>query len=175
MGLQKLSALHIQSANKLWTKDRAKVASLLAVHRQATKARSANGEFNTPDDRILDKVYRTGLSRKGNCDEKGIVYAYFCSLNPACQDSKIYQAYAANWDHAWSVLVPGHINLELLEPYTLKDLGLEAVILDGWTEDWWFPNVPRIDRILQKCWRAENPFAKVIREKIKHMGGFEFK
>jgi hypothetical protein len=83
----------------------------------------------------FEDAARTGL---GNCDEKArICYASLIG-NPRLQGNSIVtHAESVNYDHIYVV-----VSDEALEPQSnLSTLGKTVMIVDGWTEDWYFPNL----------------------------------
>jgi hypothetical protein len=95
--------------------------------------RDAPDKSNTITQGFEDAA-RTGL---GNCDEKArICYASLAS-NPRIGGSIVTHAESVNYDHIFVLVtdapVPPGVNL--------NTLGKTAMLVDGWTEDWYFPNL----------------------------------
>jgi hypothetical protein len=95
------------------------------------------------------------------------VFANFASQHAQIGASHIYrvQAAPAGADHVWAVMTTQ--TLTLGNTYSLNAMGVTGIILDGWTEDWWFPNVGPFDTLHLNCWRMGSPFALAIRAKIQ--------
>ncbi|MGL4553473.1 MAG: hypothetical protein ACRC33_20090, partial [Gemmataceae bacterium] len=157
--LKKLNDLGIRSSNKPWNKDKEQRGQDLGVQR-ATNNQQYWDDFGGYASVIAQ-------SKLGNCWERGTVFAYFASQSPDIGKSHLYRVEAARdgADHVWAVLTTGELTLG--STCHLSDLGKSGVVLDGWTEDWWFPNVGPLDTIAQNCWRGGNPFQLFMRAKIQ--------
>lgn len=55
------------------------------------------------------------------------------------------------------------------------DFGDDAIVLDGWAEDWWFPNVGKLDTVSNNLWRAGTPFALKVRVSSKRCNELDVK
>ena len=111
------------------------------------------------------------VTKLGNCWEKGTVYAYYALQHANIAPSNAYRCTGTNGcDHVWCVLTTN--TLIQGNNYTFADIGLTGVVLDGWTEDWWFPNVGPIDRTQVDCWRMAGVFALGVRAKIQYFDSF---
>jgi hypothetical protein len=128
--LKKLSDIKVRSWNKAWNLNR-------SGRKQALKAQRA-ANHATDNDFQATTTLVTG-SRLGNCWERGTMFAYFASLNISDlgNTTHLSRVEDTGWDYVWAVLTTA--TLAQGQTYTLAQFGTSGVILDGWTEDWWFP------------------------------------
>ena len=83
-------------------------------------------------------VARTGV---GNCEEKASVCYFTLSANPRLSGAQhhVQLVGTVGWDHAFAIVSDNPI-----VPKTkvdCSDLGYLTVVVDGWVEDWHFPNM----------------------------------
>jgi hypothetical protein len=110
----------------------------------------------------FEDAARTGV---GNCDEKGrICYAALLG-NPILNGNSIATLVAAiNYDHVFVVVDGNAVN----GPTRLSGLSQTAMIVDGWTEDWYFPNLTFIEAKMNNVGHNANPRALYVRGKISN-------
>jgi hypothetical protein len=154
--LGKLAAMNIQSSNKFWTRNRAEVAQKLHLQRLGLASQWPA------------LVAQVEQSRVGNCGEKGMLFAWFASLHPLAARACIYTVEAVDWDHMWAVVTEKRLARK--KELALTDLGATGIVLDGWTEDWYFPNLPTLDKIHLNTWRSATPFAYYVKSKVETQG-----
>ena len=156
--LDKLGALGVKSANKPWNLDKKQRAENLSLFRSTLNDAGYWADFRKYTQWV--EMYRIG-----NCWERGTVFAYYASQDPAIEGSHLYRVQAVGWDHVWSVLTTRQLGIN--QTYGLEALGASGVVLDGWSEDWWFPNIDNVAAMKIGCWRAGNPFALSLRVRIQ--------
>ncbi len=156
--LKKLEDLGVKSWNKPFNSDKKQRRAKIGAIRHQMGQDGHYDNFQAWTERIEG-------SQLGNCWERGTVFAYYASLHPDIRSSKLYRVECVGWDHVWAVMT--RVKLNVGEEYSISDLGTSGVILDGWTQDWWFPNVSAFDTVRLGCWRAGKPFALGVRAKIQ--------
>lgn len=117
---------------------------------------------NNPDTIVqaFDDAASTGI---GNCDEKGrMCYASLQSNPTLIGTSMVTLCSAINYDHVFVVVTGFPVG----GPTNLPQLGVTAMIVDGWTEDWYFPNISVIDAKLNNLGNTPNPRQLYVRNKI---------
>jgi len=94
-----------------------------------------NGPNNTVV-QSFDDAARTGI---GNCDEKGRICFAALRSNPLIlpPHSQITLCEGVNYDHVFVVVSDAAV----VAPCDLDTIGETAMIVDGWTQDWYFPNI----------------------------------
>jgi len=120
---------------------------------------------NNNPDTIVQAFHDAASTGIGNCDEKGrICYAALRSNPLILGNSHVSLVQAVNYDHVFVVVadaqVAGQINL--------NQLGVTAMIVDGWTEDWYFPNISFIDAKLNSLGNTPNPRQLYVRIQIEN-------
>jgi hypothetical protein len=92
---------------------------------------------NDAPNTIVDSFNATATSGMGNCDEKGrICYAALIG-NPMLNGSHVTLCEAVNYDHVFVIVADAAV----AAPLALDTLGVTAMVVDGWTQDWYFPNL----------------------------------
>jgi hypothetical protein len=166
--LVQLSRLNMLSMNKPWNVD-----VVARVNQRAIDTAAANAAAQQGANWDWALANYAANSRVGNCGERGRVFGAFAFNHNLAPADHIYivntQTNINNgWDHQFAVLTDAVLNINAV--YPLAQLGPAGVILDGWTEDWSFPNVGKLDTIWYDCWRAPNPFTLWVREKTRSVG-----
>jgi hypothetical protein len=105
---------------------------------------------NTITQRVEDAM-RTGI---GNCDQKARICLTSLMSNPLLVgNSTITLSESDNYDHVFVVVTD--------EPFeglvNLRNLGKTAMIVDGWTEDWYFPNLSLGTALVNRLTYVPNP------------------
>lgn len=139
-----------------------------------------NNGFNTIEQAVR-KIRRIGV---GNCEEK----AFIC-LEPLVKDptlrfnknrhfinlctSGVYDSYGEHVegvDHVFIVISDNKITSKT----SIFNLGGSAIIIDGWTEDWYFPNLNHqdIEKYSLKNKKSDTDEQKYIRSLV--MSGFVY-
>jgi hypothetical protein len=112
---------------------------------------------------IVDRFNAAATTGVGNCDEKGrICYAALTS-NPLLNGSVVTFCAAVNYDHVFVVVA----NAAVGAATNLAGLGLTAMIVDGWTEDWYFPNLGWLDAKMNGLGNTPNPRQLYVRLQIE--------
>ena len=114
----------------------------------------------------FDYSAETGV---GNCDEKGrICYASLCSSPLLIDNSEIMMCSDNNedgYDHIFIVIADRY----LFEPARIDQLGKTVMIVDGWTEDWYFPNLSAPEAVTAGLINPPNPRQLYVRNKVKNL------
>jgi hypothetical protein len=83
----------------------------------------------------------------GNCGEKSLLcYNYFDMMAKTTQgllnlnNTRVLRCSAIGWDHAYVIVMDDGIILPFGNK-TAADCGKTACVIDGWQEDWHFPNL----------------------------------
>jgi hypothetical protein len=83
----------------------------------------------------FEDASRTGL---GNCDEKArICYASLIGNPRITGNSNVTHAESVGYDHIYVLVTDAPVQPAV----NLNTLGVTAMVVDGWTEDWYFPNL----------------------------------
>lgn len=154
--LEKIAKLNVQSSNKFWTPNRTEVGRKLAAQRDVGYASEE------------DVARKISASKVGNCGEKGMAFAWFASRHPKAKGKFIYTVYATDWDHMWAVMTEKKLASD--KDLLIVDLGMTGIVMDGWTEDWYFPNMPAFDKLYLNTWRSATPFALWAKNKVETTG-----
>lgn len=126
---------------------------------QATLDHYRNNHANTIV-QAFDDAATTGI---GNCDEKGrMCYASLASNPMLTAGSVVTMCSAINYDHVFVVVADAAVG----GATNLVQLGLTAIIVDGWTQDWYFPNLGLIDAKWNGLGNTPNPRQLYVRNKI---------
>ncbi|CAN5380336.1 hypothetical protein BH09PSE5_BH09PSE5_27330 [soil metagenome] len=144
------------------------------------QVRSSNNPFNRK--RVADQVtldYYRNADRKdtivsafndaarthvGNCDEKARICYSSLVGNPTLTGNSVATLVSAvKYDHAFVVM--DHAALPAGE-VGLSMLSHTAMIIDGWTEDWYFPNLSRHDALWRGLANLPNPRQLWVRKAI---------
>lgn len=169
--INKLRLLKIRSTNNPF------------VHVSKRKAKAfGDARLSGPQD-LYTVEQRTLATKIGNCDEKGkICLVALMELQKVGKlsrsDHKInfcksfffdgITGFNYGYDHVYIIISdPGPFI-----PTSLKAFGKTAVVVDGWTEDWYFPNIGFTERenISLNLINIPNVRQKVVRDRIeKHI------
>jgi hypothetical protein len=101
----------------------------------------------------------------GNCDEKGrIVYSSLIG-NPviAKDDAKVSLVSSIGYDHVFCIIADEAV----VAPTSLNNFNDYMMIVDGWTEDWYFPNLSWTTAKWYGLANVPNPRQLVVRTRIK--------
>ena len=112
----------------------------------------------------MDKASEHGL---GNCDEKGKICYLALASDPMLRGSGSYPTLcsAIDYDHVFVVVTNFELGFD--SPTNLGGLGLTAMVVDGWTEDWYFPNTDILTTKHYGFGNTPNPRQLVVRCNIK--------
>jgi hypothetical protein len=148
------------------------------------------------EDSLLGSVAQTMRTGMGNCDEKGrIVYASLVG-NPRLTDGKSAVTLVSSnnlvkvkkvknirneagkkvrtevevekemgYDHVFVIVADTKIGDDFID---IKDLGPVAMVVDGWTQDWYFPNLSKFDAVWYGLGNPPNPRQAVVRRNVKN-------
>lgn len=117
---------------------------------------------NNPDTIVqsFEDAASTGI---GNCDEKGRMCYSSLASNPMLNvGSVVTLCSAINYDHVFVVVADAAVG----GATNLVQLGKTAMIVDGWTEDWYFPNLGLVDSKWNNLGNTPNPRQLYVRNKI---------
>jgi len=116
---------------------------------------------NNPDTIVqsFHDAARTGI---GNCDEKGRMCYAALRSNPLLANSHVTLCEAINYDHVFVVVA----NIAVGGATTLDQLGVTAMVVDGWTEDWYFPNLGLFDAKWHNLGNTPNPRQFYVRLQV---------
>lgn len=114
----------------------------------------------------LEDSSRTGF---GNCKEKAaIVYAsiksdpYLAPQQTGQIDHYVSMVGSIGYDHAFCVIADRPVTHNM----AVHQLGHRAVIVDGWTEDWYCPNLDIVNRTLSSAITFPNPRQSWVRIRV---------
>ncbi|MGL4551512.1 MAG: hypothetical protein ACRC33_10025 [Gemmataceae bacterium] len=160
----KIEKLKIKSTNKFWNLQKKQTDVILTAQRSPEGGGTGAGYQD-----VQDCAQIISASKAGNCGEKGMAYAWWASQHNHYQNDRIYTVTSCpHWDHMWAVMCSANLNDNDL--CRLSDFGTTAVMLDGWSEDFYFPNVGKLDSIRLNVWRCQNPFQMWVRGKVNKIG-----
>lgn len=134
------------------------------------------------EDSLLGSISQTMRTGMGNCDEKGKICYAALKCNPRLTDGKSAVSLVSSnnlakvmkngeeelkemgYDHVFVVVadmaVPDHF-------VKISSLGRTAMIVDGWTQDWYFPNLSVFDAKWHNLGNTPNPRQLVVRGNVK--------
>ncbi|MCK5819137.1 MAG: hypothetical protein KAH18_07755 [Psychromonas sp.] len=122
---------------------------------------------NNPNYHISTMMEYSTLSGLGNCGEKAAIC--YCSLysNPTfISNSSVSLAQFIEYDHG--CVVVSDPKLKRGRPLEMKNLGITTMVVDGWTEDWYFPNLDMYTALLNNLAHFPSPFQLVMRQRAKY-------
>jgi hypothetical protein len=115
-------------------------------------------------DTIVDSFEDAARTGIGNCDEKGRMCYAALTSNPIIQrTSKVSLCRAINYDHVFVVVADQVVG----NATRVGDLGLTAMIVDGWTEDWYFPNLNTFSAKWHNLGNTPNPRQLYVRVQVE--------
>ncbi len=170
--LEQLSKLDMKSWNKPWNLHKKQRHQALDVQRAVGNRKRLWGDIPNQAQFIKDEADDLGY-RVGNCWERATLFADFAAKDIRTHHFGlvVYRAeIVGRFDHVIAILTQKQ-QLSMNTQMSIKnDFEKAVVILDGWTEDWYFPNLDLQTAIRYGCWRAPNPFAAVVRAKTLWYG-----
>lgn len=113
----------------------------------------------------IEDAARTGV---GNCHEKGMVCYSSLKSNPRLRDVNNVTLHHVSlvtcngYDHVFCTVTDAPVTAGS----TIGQLGRRALIVDGWTQDWYFPNLDVISRTMYSATSVANPRQLLIRAKV---------
>ncbi len=142
----------VRSAN--WALDR-----LQMTDQQENNFYDSRGDWETCVD-SMEGALEGGI---GNCDEKGKICFLSLKSNPRLHGHHVSLSAGLNYDHVFVIVAdlpvpPG--------PFRIGQMGLTAMIVDGWTEDWYFPNLSVFDSKRYGLGTFANPRQLYVRMQI---------
>ncbi|MEM7210385.1 MAG: hypothetical protein AAF479_00615 [Pseudomonadota bacterium] len=108
----------------------------------------------------LENALRTGY---GNCHEKGQMCYTSLKSNPRLGGHCVTLMTSNGYDHVFVVVS----DVQPQDHISLDQIGHRAMIVDGWTQDWYFPNVGYPTAINYYCVNMPNARQKYVRNQIK--------
>lgn len=121
---------------------------------------------NDSPDTIMDRFNASAISGIGNCDEKGrMCYAALHGNPRLAGNSQVTLCEAVNYDHVFVIIADGAVGNAAVE---LSSLGLTAMVVDGWTEDWYFPNLNWYKSKWYWLGNTPNPRQMYVRWNVAH-------
>jgi hypothetical protein len=126
---------------------------------------------------LVDTYISTLDSKLGNCNEKSIVCYVVLKTKPLSLTEghhvSLVELYGAGEDHVFIIIS----DIPIKEHYVvdIKALDKCTIIIDAWTEDWFFPNMTFIERYGLGI-PAPDVMQLIMRNKIKKTPaiGYEF-
>lgn len=113
-------------------------------------------------DSVMNSFDASASTGVGNCDEKGrMCYASLISNPLIMLNSKVSYCASIGYDHAFVVVADYEITSCSIG---VSDLGRTAMIVDGWTEDCYFPNLGWS----YFSWSVPNPRQLYVRNRIRN-------
>lgn len=113
-----------------------------------------------PNDVIHD-FHKTATIGRGNCDEKARMCYASLATNPRLHKCYVTICSAIDYDHVFVVISDEPIQ----GPTAFSNLGKNAMVVDGWTEDWYFPNISSFDTTVNGINHVPNPRQIVVRSR----------
>lgn len=174
------SAVQIETLNR--RKGAAKSALRFFKEKKSIKSTNNPFAFATTQDNINLSTYRDEMGtytdnsivqafeeaahfQVGNCDEKGrICYAALRS-NPLIPEPRHYVTLleAIDYDHVFVMVA----DVPITGRSQLKALPVTTMIVDGWTEDWYFPQLPWTTAKWYGLGNTPNPRQLYVRVQIE--------
>ncbi len=109
----------------------------------------------------FNNAVRTGV---GNCFEKACICYAGLAGNPAIiHNSIVTLCFVINKDHSLVIISDAALNVR--SSIRLRDLGKTAMIVDGWANDWYFPNLDTRSAYLNHLYN----FPNLRQFSIRHM------
>jgi hypothetical protein len=167
--LKQLNQMSIKSTNKFWQRTNRVKRGL--VTQRKLRGGGYDGEGYdlgleagawgdlVSEEFVADLTFTLGA---GNCPEKARVFGVLASRDERIGGSHIYRCHFDPYNHAIAVMTEEDLQVGT-NNLRFRNFGENAIVLDGWTEDWWFPNVGKLDTIRYNLWRAATPFAMTVR------------
>ncbi|MGD1924403.1 MAG: hypothetical protein ACFB03_09450 [Paracoccaceae bacterium] len=118
----------------------------------------------------VENVSATGV---GNCEDKAVVLYFNLHQNVRLSISEHHHNVqivgSVGWDHSFVII--SDVDIQPRQPVDCYDLGKTCCIVDGWTEDWHFPNMSlnelNDNHLRSSCWiRQAWAREKIRRHKI---------
>ncbi len=119
------------------------------------------------DDWIVTQVFedaaRTGV---GNCGEKMAICHSSLASNPRIShNSFVTMCKLVHVDHVVVLVTENDIRNK--NSFYLRDLSKATMIVDGWTEDYYFPNLSIVNRYRFSLGKTPNPVQLFMRSRVK--------
>ncbi|MCK5819129.1 MAG: hypothetical protein KAH18_07715 [Psychromonas sp.] len=114
---------------------------------------------------IRNRMWLATMTGVGNCIEKSAIC--YCSLfaNPLIiNNSVVTLVRISHLDHAFVII--SDAPMEVGQLFLINDLDQTTLIVDGWTEDWHFPNLDLFTAIINNLARFASPVQCAVRAKI---------
>lgn len=153
------SALHFFSTNKIkstniWWHS-------LSLVQRSTFFHDRDVSFNA----ISDVIDYTLKNRVGNCYEKAVICYLFLKKNPwLIRAGVVTLCTLAARDHTIVVVSDSPIR----QPVRLSELPQTTMVVDGWTEDWYFPNINYFDALSNNMLHLPNFFQGIVRVRVQN-------
>lgn len=114
----------------------------------------------------MENVSRLGI---GNCEDKGLICYMSLHGNILLRNDAathiVQLVGTVGWDHTFCIVSDAAIPLNSSVP--CSGLGELCVVVDGWTEDWHFPNLGTLDAFRYGAAHKGLPRALWVRDQIK--------
>ncbi|MCK5818610.1 MAG: hypothetical protein KAH18_05020 [Psychromonas sp.] len=115
---------------------------------------------------IHDSMVYTTRTGIGNCGEKASVCYTSLMSNPTLLfDSSLIICEIHGGDHG--VVVINDVPLKTNNLFYMRHLRKTTMVVDGWSEDWYFPNLDLKDSLANHLANFPNPLQLAKRHKIK--------
>ncbi len=116
---------------------------------------------------IMRAIFCSLKTGTGRCFEKASICYSSIACNPRIiTNSSVIICDLIDYDHTF-ILITGKFIKNLFYK-TLKDLSVCTMVLDAWTEDWYFPNLDSITEYRYNLRHIADPWQEEIRNLCKH-------
>jgi hypothetical protein len=114
----------------------------------------------------FENAARTGL---GNCEEKGAICYAALANNPMLLGNSSVWACGqnGNFNHAFVLVTDVRPENAFQNPTLINDLDKTVMVCDGWTEDWYFPNLDPFTAVANGLANIANPRQMYVRNQLK--------
>ncbi|MCK5819966.1 MAG: hypothetical protein KAH18_12175 [Psychromonas sp.] len=127
---------------------------------------------NGTTDSIIQAFENAAKSGIGQCREKADICYLGLSVNPTLiEHSTVMLCQSFNIDHVFVLITDKDV--ENPSSMHLCELSQTTMIVDGWTEDWHFPNLDLITAYTNHLGRIPNPAQLKSRLDVKRNGMFK--
>lgn len=132
-------------------------------HRQQDSTTLGNARA-LMDGSLSSSFEQSAVHGVGNCDEKGRMCYMSLKTNPRItgRNYHVTLCEAIDYDHVFIIVSPN----ALPGATNISTLGETCMVVDGWTEDWYFPNLSLLSSFKHGVTSIPNPRQLYVREQI---------